>query len=271
MPGTFPRHRLQRKLLVSDTGRHHGTCLTHVPWCMSGSIPNIPGACTTSNFMYLARGPLPEGNTHKKWIPLHCYVNCKVKTLPDSFQAHGHWVREYIYSVEPIYKILIYLQILTKPMAQCKTVVSNALAIEILQSWTEPSKYTLRGYNLVEFKVLIAALYAKLYHIRSCYTRFRCISTNPSWCLRLVIWCLSTRFEKYRTEQLMSAVNFVVWLYELRYLQNTRTCQHLITYNILAKHYLKWLSQLLNEIGLLRNRHVYLGKLVQLSFFKYTR
>ena len=33
---------------------HHGTCVTHVPWCMSGSltcgdgekIPNIPGACT---------------------------------------------------------------------------------------------------------------------------------------------------------------------------------------------------------------------------------
>ena len=27
----FPRHRLQRKLLVSDPGMHHGTCMTHVP------------------------------------------------------------------------------------------------------------------------------------------------------------------------------------------------------------------------------------------------
>ena len=26
----FPRHRLQRKLLVSDPGMHHGTCVTHV-------------------------------------------------------------------------------------------------------------------------------------------------------------------------------------------------------------------------------------------------
>ena len=61
----FPRHRLQRKPLVSDPGMHHGTCITHVPWCMSGSltrgggenVPGIPGACATSNFTYLSRGP----------------------------------------------------------------------------------------------------------------------------------------------------------------------------------------------------------------------
>ena len=49
----FPRRRFQRKPLVSDPGMHHGTCVTHVPWCMSGSltcgdgenIPGIPGAC----------------------------------------------------------------------------------------------------------------------------------------------------------------------------------------------------------------------------------
>ena len=48
----FPRRRFQRKLLVSDPGMHHGTCVTHVPWCMSGSltcgdgenVPGIPGA-----------------------------------------------------------------------------------------------------------------------------------------------------------------------------------------------------------------------------------
>ena len=56
-----PRHRLQRKPLVSDPGMHHGTCVTHVPWCMSGSLTrgggeNIPGACTTRNFTYLVRG-----------------------------------------------------------------------------------------------------------------------------------------------------------------------------------------------------------------------
>ena len=34
----FPRHRFQRKPLVIDPGMHHGTCVTHVPWCISGSL-----------------------------------------------------------------------------------------------------------------------------------------------------------------------------------------------------------------------------------------
>ena len=49
----FPRRRFQRKPLVSDPGMHHGTCVTHVPWCMSRSltcvdgenVPGIPRAC----------------------------------------------------------------------------------------------------------------------------------------------------------------------------------------------------------------------------------
>ena len=58
----FPRHRLQRKLLVSDPDMYYGTCITYVPWCMSGSLirgggENV-GACVTRNFAYLARGPL---------------------------------------------------------------------------------------------------------------------------------------------------------------------------------------------------------------------
>ena len=58
-PERFPHHRLQRKPLVSYPSMHY------VPWCMSGSltrfggenIPGIPGACTTPNFMDLARSP----------------------------------------------------------------------------------------------------------------------------------------------------------------------------------------------------------------------
>ena len=34
----FPRHRLQRKPVVNDLGIHRGTCVTHVPWCMPGSL-----------------------------------------------------------------------------------------------------------------------------------------------------------------------------------------------------------------------------------------
>ena len=48
-----PLRRFRRKPLFSDPGMHHGTCVTHVPWCMSGSltcgdgenVPGIPGAC----------------------------------------------------------------------------------------------------------------------------------------------------------------------------------------------------------------------------------
>ena len=51
----FPRHRLQRKPIVSDPGMHHCTCVTHMPWCLSGSLtrcggdnlPGIPVACAT--------------------------------------------------------------------------------------------------------------------------------------------------------------------------------------------------------------------------------
>ena len=58
--------RLQRKPLISDPGLHRGTCVTHVPWCMSVSltcgggenVPGIPSACATRNFAYPTRGPL---------------------------------------------------------------------------------------------------------------------------------------------------------------------------------------------------------------------
>ena len=86
----FPRHRLQRKLLVSDLGMHHGTCVTHVPWCMSGSltrgggenIPSISGTCATGNYMYLVRGPLvrqvkqPCATCQQKAISLYLQGSC---------------------------------------------------------------------------------------------------------------------------------------------------------------------------------------------------
>ena len=73
----FPRCRIQRKPPVSDRGMHHGTCVTHMPWCMSGlltcgggeNVPGIPSACATRNFTYLARGPLNTVHVH-----LHVYV-----------------------------------------------------------------------------------------------------------------------------------------------------------------------------------------------------
>ena len=71
----IPRHRLQSQPLVSDPGMHHGTCVTHVPWCMSGSlargggenVPGIPGACANRNFTYLTWGPSLRAMS---WYPL---------------------------------------------------------------------------------------------------------------------------------------------------------------------------------------------------------
>ena len=50
---------------IITNSMHHGTCATHLPWCMLWSlaraggenIPGIPGACAIHNFAYLARGP----------------------------------------------------------------------------------------------------------------------------------------------------------------------------------------------------------------------
>ena len=54
--GNVFSRQFQRKPLFSDPGMHHGTCVTHVPWCMSGSltcgdgesVPGIPGACASA-------------------------------------------------------------------------------------------------------------------------------------------------------------------------------------------------------------------------------
>ena len=50
----FSSRRFQRKPLIGDPGMHFGTCVTHVPWCMSASftrdggedVPGIPVACS---------------------------------------------------------------------------------------------------------------------------------------------------------------------------------------------------------------------------------
>ena len=71
----FPTRRLQRKPPVSDPGMHHGTCVTHVPWCMSGSltcagrenVPGIPQRMRTRNFTYLARGPSYNFHYRSRW------------------------------------------------------------------------------------------------------------------------------------------------------------------------------------------------------------
>ena len=72
MPGTFsPPPR------VSDPGMHHGTCVTHVTWCLPGSltcgflwsrwrenVPGIPGA----QFCVSGKRPIPLLLTSNPWM-----------------------------------------------------------------------------------------------------------------------------------------------------------------------------------------------------------
>ena len=88
MPGTFSPPPNSKKPLASEPGMHHGTCVTHVPWCMSGSltrvgggnVSGIPGACETRNFAYMARGPL-----WTKWPPRYRERNCLTTGSGDRF------------------------------------------------------------------------------------------------------------------------------------------------------------------------------------------
>ena len=91
MPGTF-----SPPLLISDPDIHHGTCVTHVPWCMPGlqtsgggeNVPYIPGACGTRNFAYLVRGPWRRSGT-----VLLCFVlfHCGLVTPCDFVDMDHHW------------------------------------------------------------------------------------------------------------------------------------------------------------------------------------
>ena len=91
----FPRHRLQRKPLVNDPGMHHGTCVTHVPWCMSGSlthcggenVPGIPGACATRNFTYLVRGPWWVGSVTRIYIYIYIYIYIRTQSIDQLMEA----------------------------------------------------------------------------------------------------------------------------------------------------------------------------------------
>ena len=85
----FPCHRLLRKPLVSDPGMYRGTCVTHVTWCMSGSlirgggenVPGISGACATRNIAYLVRGPWLQTMTR--------HLTASVTTWPEKKQRNG--------------------------------------------------------------------------------------------------------------------------------------------------------------------------------------
>ena len=92
----FPCHRLQRKPLVSDPDMHHGTCVTQVSWCMSGSltrgcgenVPGTPGACATLNLTDLTRAPWPKRLTDASLTRSHDLVT----SSPSCIQPSDVWL-----------------------------------------------------------------------------------------------------------------------------------------------------------------------------------
>ena len=100
----FPDFKGNRDPEVSDPDRHHGTCVTHMPWCMSGlltcdggeNVPGNPGVCATLNFTYLVRGPLSENarshaaDTTKisnDRCDLHLWPNDLKSCIPQAYHA----------------------------------------------------------------------------------------------------------------------------------------------------------------------------------------
>ena len=82
----IPATDFKEKQLVSDPGMHLGTCVTHVPRCMSGSptrgggenVPGIPGA--NRNFMYLARG---------SWICIVLWLHTSNQSIGIIYNNHN--------------------------------------------------------------------------------------------------------------------------------------------------------------------------------------
>ena len=71
-----PLRLLQRKPLVSDPGMHHGTCVTHVPWCMSGSLTRGGGENVRGNRLRRA--------LYKPWHSFRGNLCCNSRSSADT-------------------------------------------------------------------------------------------------------------------------------------------------------------------------------------------
>ena len=103
----FPHCRFQRIPLVSDPGMHHGTCVTHVPWCMSGSltcgdgenVPGIPGACAPA-ILRIWQEAHGTTYTHRLLVKsVEAHITRYITSHPSAKQLIGK------FSTEPIGKL----------------------------------------------------------------------------------------------------------------------------------------------------------------------
>ena len=96
-------------MLVSDPDMNHGTCVTHMLWCMSGSLPrgdgeNVPGihgACATI-FWRIWK------NTHGHWSSWGLHYMCNaVDAIDLSLQIKSTCNSLYCTSFSILYRALI--------------------------------------------------------------------------------------------------------------------------------------------------------------------
>ena len=66
----FPATDFKRKTLVSDPNMHHGTCDTHVLWCMSGSLTTVAGK-TFPAFLGHAQPAILRIWQEAHWMRIH--------------------------------------------------------------------------------------------------------------------------------------------------------------------------------------------------------
>ena len=152
----FPRRRFQRKLLVSDPGMHHGTCVTHVPWCMSGSLtcgdgengPGIPGACAQAILRIWQEAHCREccnndhGHAHKTILRFQCQPVLSLIGPNCAMQCHRIWS-----TLTPNRHVAWWhLKPLREPVLQCHPLWSYNIRMMIIRN----NQYS---YNLNVFKI----------------------------------------------------------------------------------------------------------------------
>ena len=169
----FPRHRLQRKPPVSDPSMHHGTYVTHVPWCMWGSlirgngvnVPGIPGACANRKCSYLVRGPYPLE------LRIETCYDCP-NTSEVILKMQMNWLRWSCntswYTQQNTVKIYRWVGAWRRN--------SSALSMELRRSCTNPTICVCHGTS---WKYQIAAI-RKLTDTRTlCLIVVRCMRNSP--------------------------------------------------------------------------------------------
>ena len=178
----FPRHRLQRKPLVSDPDMHHGTCMTHVPWCMSGSLTRrggenvlgISDTCATHNCMYLARGPLNmsqvsiwgRGERLAWWTYAPLVPNGCTTLRP---RRNGQLLTDDIFKRTVFYEnVWIAIKISLNFVSKGQTV--NIAALVQIKAWHWPSDKPLSERILVKIPTHICVTWSNTHFSTGLYT-----------------------------------------------------------------------------------------------------